>query len=388
MTLSGTKAYMDEIVPATPAAEPTPPEISHNYLPAQFADMNTIWNKIRKVVERGDFTLGRELTGLEDQWAKYVGTQHAIGVNSGTDALILILKASDIRGEVIVPAFTFYATAAAVEMAGAKPVFCDVGNDFNIDPSAIEATITQRTEAIIPVHWAGRPCNMEAIATIADSNNLLVVEDACHAIGASQNGIKCGKLGHAAAFSLHPLKTVNVWGDGGVITTDDDYLEVNLRKWRNHGLAGRDTCEFFAHNSRLDTIQAVVASHVLDKLPDFVSVRRGNAHILDVMLRDIPQITQVPVDLHSFMTYYLYSVHAENRDELLKYLNSNGIDAKAHYPKPLYLQPACAHLGHEYGEFPMADKCASDTISLPVHEFVTQRDCGRMSDAIRKFYGG
>ncbi len=362
--------------------------IQHSYLEQQFADADAIWTKIREVVSRGDFTLGRELSEFEERWASYVGTKYAIGVNSGTDALILILKALGIHGEVIVPAFTFFASAAAVEMAGARLVFCDVGADFNIDPGAIEAKITPATEAIMAVHWAGRPCNMLAIRNIANRHGLAVIEDACHAIGAAYHGVRCGALSNAAAFSLHPLKNVNVWGDGGVVTINDDQLARKLKLWRNHGLANRDRCEFFAHNSRLDTIQAVVANHVLGKLAYIIDRRRANATRLDKMLADIPELSWTLVDRHSFMTYYLYSIHAERRDELLKHLHSNGIDAKAHYPTPLHLQPACDHLGYKRGDFPGAEMCADTTISLPVHEFVSEQDCERMAAAIRAFYGG
>lgn len=360
--------------------------IAHNYLPAQFADMDAIWTKIRAVVERGDFTLGRELGELEEQWAAYVGTSHAVGVNSGTDALILIMKALGIKGEVIVPAFTFFASAAAVHHAGARPVLCDVGADFNIDPDKIEALITPHTEAILPVHWAGRPCNMRAINAIARNHGLVVIEDACHAIGSTYRGVKCGALGNAAAFSLHPLKNVNVWGDGGVITTNDGNLSNRLRKWRNHGLVDRNTCEFFAHNSRLDTIQAVVAGHALNKLDDIVIRRRSNAALLDSLLPIVPQISWVTIDHHSHMTYYLYSIHAQHREDLLAHLNAHDIDAKAHYPVPLHLQPACSYLGYKAGDFPGAEMCSATTISLPVHEFVSSQDCERMAATIKSFY--
>ncbi len=361
--------------------------IQHSYLEQQFADADEIWAKIREVVSRGDFTLGRELGEFEQKWATYVGTKHAIGVNSGTDALILILKALGIHGEVIVPAFTFFASAAAVEMAGARLVFCDVGADFNIDPAQIEARITPATEAIMVVHWAGRPCDMLAIQNIANRHGLVVIEDACHAIGAVYRGVKCGALSNAAAFSLHPLKNVNVWGDGGTITTNNDQLARKLKLWRNHGLANRDRCEFFAHNSRLDTIQAVVANHVLDKLDYILAKRSENAARLDQALVDIPELSWAPWWVGDRPTFYLYSIHAQRRDELLKHLHSNGIDAKAHYPTSLHLQPACDHLGYKRGDFPVAEMCADTTISLPVHEFVTEQDCERMAAAVRAFYG-
>jgi dTDP-4-amino-4,6-dideoxygalactose transaminase len=217
-------------------------QINHNYLPAQFADMEDIWAKIRETVQRGDFTLGRALGEFEEKCADYLKVKHVIGVNSGTDALILIMKAMGIRGEVIVPAFTFIATLGAVAMAGARPVLVDVGDDFCMDPDKIAAAATPHTEAILPVHWAGRPCDMIGIRYEAAKLGLPIIEDACHAMGAKFNGLFCGALGRAAAFSLHPLKNLNVWGDGGYISTDDDLLAGRLRL-RETAKPGLD-CDF------------------------------------------------------------------------------------------------------------------------------------------------
>ncbi len=365
---------------------PTSARIEHNYLPAQFADMDAIWAKIRRVVETGDFTLGKAVAEFEQQAASALGSQHVIGVNSGTDALILTLKALGVRGEVLVPAFTFVATIAAVQMAGARPVLVDVGDDFNIDVNKIEAAITPHTEAIIPVHWAGRACDMNTINAIAHEHGLFVLEDACHAVGASYGAKKCGVLGHAGAFSLHPLKNVNVWGDGGFITTSDTALYEKLRRWRNHGLSDRNVCQHYAHNSRLDSIQAVVASHVLEKLPYIVAVRRRNATNLHEALLNLDGFTHPNVPPHKYHTYYLYSGHATQRDLLLKYLNEHGVDAKAHYPIPMHLQPAASYLGYKRGDFPMAEYCSDSTISLPVHEFVTDKDVLYIASLVRRFY--
>lgn len=363
----------------------TPLRIEHNYLQAQFADMDAIWAKVRKVVEAGDFTLGKALAEFEAQAASVVGVKHCIGVNSGTDALILIMKALGITGEVIVPAFTFVATVAAVELAGACPVLVDVGYDFNIDVEKIEAAITPRTEAILPVHWAGRACDMDVINAIAKEHGLYVIEDACHAIGAGYRGKQCGALGDAAAFSLHPLKNVNVWGDGGFITTDDVGLAVKLRLLRNHGLSDRNTCEVYAHNSRLDSIQAVVASHVLVKLPKILAFRRANATLLRQELCG-SVLSEAALPSHKDHSYYLHSVHAPHRDGLLAYMSERGVDAKAHYPVPMHLQPAAAHLGHKRGRFPVAEYCADSTISFPVHEFVSDDDIYLMAHLVNGFY--
>ena len=364
----------------------SPHKIEHNYLTTQFADAVEVWLKIQRVVERADFTLGKELRQFEDNWAEYVGTQHAVGVNSGTDALILIMKAFGIRGEVVVPAFGFVASPAAIHMAGAKIRFVDVAEDFNIDIVKLEAAISPATEAIMVVHWAGRPCFMGDVMNIARRHSLLVIEDACHAIGAEFKGVKCGNLGNAAAFSLHPLKNVNVWGDGGVVTTQNSEMHSRLLRLRNHGLSDRNTCDHWGHNSRLDTIQAVVGSHVLNKLEYVISRRQDNARVLDKLLRPISGVRCPPVVSTERMTYYLYSIRAHRRNELAAYLNAKGVDAKIHYPVPLHLQPAAAKLGHKRGDFPGAEKACDETLSLPVHEFVTLEDLEYMAELIGAFY--
>ena len=366
----------------------TRPRIEHNYLLEQFADAEEIWRKIRAVVAAGDFTLGRELTSFETQWATAVGVKHAIGVNSGTDALILSLKAMHLKGEVIVPAFGFFATAAAVHLAGGQVRFCDVGDDFNIDAESMEQAISESTEAVIPVHWAGNPCSMKAVNAVAQQYGLLVLEDAAHAIGARYGNRACGALGDAAAFSLHPLKNVNVWGDAGMITTDNTELADRIKLYRNHGLIDRNTCAHWGHNSRLDTVQAVVGAHVLAKLEKSRAARALNVGLLEFALQGMPQITLPKPPAHVTPNWYLYSLRVpERRDELAAYLNSHGVDAKIHYPTPLPYQPAAAYLGHQPGDFPGAELACAQTLSLPVHEFVVREQLMRMADLIREFFG-
>lgn len=361
--------------------------ISYSYLPQQFADMDAIFDKMRATIARGDYTLGRELELFEGEFAEAVGVNHAVGVNSGTDGIFLSLKALGITGEVITPPFSFYATTAAIVHAGAKPVFADVGSDFNINPAAIECAITSRTEAIVPVHWAGRPCNMEAIQAIADDHGLAVVEDAAQAFGARWQMRSCGAWGDAGAFSLHPLKTLNVWGDGGVITTRDSAFADKLRRMRNHGLIDRDRCEFWGWNSRLDTLQAVVGRHVLPKSADAIALRRANAKVLDVALSGIAGIEVAPMPASAFATYYLYTFLAKERDRLAAWLAQNGIDVKVHYPVPLHLQPAAASMGHKRGDFPMAERLSDETLTLPAHEYVTIEELKLMGDCVFALLG-
>ena len=364
-------------------------DINHNYLPQQFADHEAIWGKIREVVVRGDFTLGSEVDLLESEFALLCGSKHAIGVGSGTDALLLSLKALGIdKGdEVITTPFTFYATIGAIVTAGATPVFVDIGSDYNINPTHIAAKITQRTKAILPVHWSGNPCDMDSIEAIANEHGLPIVSDACHAINASYHGRSSGSLGTISCFSFHPLKNLNVWGDGGIITTDSVDLANQLRLLRNHGLVGRDECKVFGYNSRLDTIKAVVARHMLPKIISITESRINNATYFDKELISIPQI-KIPIRDQSIrQVYHIYSICCERRDQLARHLVKYGVDAKIHYPTPMHLQPAAKHLGYRKGDFPVTEAVANSTLSLPVHEFITPEQQARVVALIRSFYG-
>lgn len=362
--------------------------INHNYLNQQFSDHEIIWSKMRKVVTRGDFTLGSEVDLLEKEYANISGTKHAVGVGSGTDAIFLSLKALGVEAgdEVITTAFTFYATIGAIVTAGAKPVFCDIGADYNIDPSGIESKITSATKAILPVHWSGKPCDMDIIEEIGNEYNLPIIGDACHAINALYKGRTAGSLGTLACFSFHPLKNLNVWGDGGIITTNSDELADKLRIMRNHGLVGRDECHIFAYNSRLDTIQAVVARHMLEKINYITESRVAHAEYFDRELSSISQIIIPKRDKDIYQVYHIYSICCQRRDELQKYLIKNGVDAKVHYPIPMHLQPAAKYLDHKKGDFPISERIADSTISLPVHEFISRDQQDFVIKLIKDFY--
>lgn len=364
-------------------------EINHNYLPQQFADYEEILRKIGEVVRNGDFTLGREVDRLEDEFAAVAGTKHAIGLGSGTDALFLSLKALgvDKGDEVITTPYTFFATIGAIVTAGARPVFADIRADYNIDPARIEAAITSRTKAILPVHWSGKPCDMDPIMKIAGKHGLAVVEDACHAVKATYKGRPAGSLGTVGCFSFHPLKNLNVWGDGGIATTNSDEVAARLRLLRNHGLLNRDECALFAYNSRLDTMQAVVARHLMQKLDHITESRIANANYLDRELSKISRIRVPKRETDVKQVYHLYIVRCERRDELQAHLVKNGVDAKVHYPIPMHLQPAAADLGYKAGDFPVCEATVKEVLSLPVHEFITPAHCDRMVKLIRDFYG-
>ena len=363
--------------------------INHNYLTEQFSEVDIILAKIKEVVKRNDFTLGKVVDEVEELIAKEASTQHAIGVGSGTDAIFLSLKAIGVKegDEVITTTYTFYATIGAIVTSGATPVLCDCDNDFNLDPSKIEEKITPRTKAIIPVHWAGRPCKMDEINAIAKKHSISVIEDSCHALQAEFNGKRCGNLGDIGCFSFHPLKNLNVWGDGGIVTTDNTDINQKLRLIRNHGLINRNTSVEFSYNSRLDSIQAVVAKHLIENnLKNITEKRISNAHYYDKLLRNIPEVTLLERKKSIKEVFHLYIFTVEKRDELSLYLQSNNVDAKIHYPIPMHLQPAAKKFNYDRSQFQTAEKLASKTISLPVHEFITKDQIEYVGNLIRKFF--
>lgn len=364
--------------------------INHNYLVEQFADSAEILKKIADLVARCDYTLGREVDEFEARICGLIGAKHAVGVGSGTDALMLSLKALGIGegDEVITTPYTFFATVGAIVTAGARPVFADVGADYNIDPDQIEAAITERTRAILPVHWAGLPCDMKRIREIADKHSLKVVEDSCHAILAQRDETFAGRFGDTGCFSLHPLKNLNVWGDGGYLVTDSDELHEKLCLLRNHGLLNRDETAVFAYNSRLDTLQAIVANHLLDKLPHITDSRIAHANYFDDGLAGMDELTIPARPENVKQVYHLYVIRAERRDELQAFLQASQIDAKVHYPIPMHLQPAAKDYGHARGDFPVAEAICDSVISLPVHEFVTQDQQDFVVSKIKEFYAG
>ncbi len=362
--------------------------INHNYLPQQFQDSEEVIDEIRKLVIRGDFTLGSAVNEFEEEFKKVTNSRYAIGVGSGTDALFLSLKALGIKegDEVITTPYTFYATIGAIVTAGAIPKFVDIGSDYNIDPNLLEAAITPNTKAIVPVHWSGLICDMDSIRDIADRHNLSIVEDACHAINAKRNDKNAGSIGDTACFSMHPLKNLNVWGDAGIIVTNNKELHDKLVLLRNHGLRDRDICDVFAYNSRLDTLQAIVGNHYIKKIDHITDMRIKNAHLYDKELLDISQIKIPSRSSKVKQVFHLYCIRANRRDELQKYLISNGIDAKIHYPIPMHLQPAAKDFGYSEGDFPITEKLCKEVLSLPVHEFITDEQVNFTAQKIKEFY--
>jgi dTDP-3-amino-2,3,6-trideoxy-4-keto-D-glucose/dTDP-3-amino-3,4,6-trideoxy-alpha-D-glucose/dTDP-2,6-dideoxy-D-kanosamine transaminase len=365
--------------------------VNYPYLHQQFAEVDDIFNDLRELVSTGEFTLGPYVEKFEKKFGDYIGVKHVISTNTGTDALILALKACGVKpgDEVITVANTFYATAGAIVAAGAKPVFVDCDKRMQIDVTKIEDAITAKTTAMVPVHWMGVPADMETIMEIANQRGLEVVEDACPAVGAEINGKRCGTFGKASGFSFHPLKPLNVWGDGGAIVTNDDKVAEFLRLYRNHGMTDRDHIEIWGINSRIQPIQAVVATHVLDTVDHSNGIRMRNAKLLDDGLRGLSEYIELPERLSKYKeVYQLYVIRAQNRDELLKFLRSKEIECCIHYPVPLHLQNAAKSLGYKHGDFPESERQADEIITLPAHQYINEEQITYTLEHIRKFYCG
>lgn len=363
--------------------------VPYVYLKKQFVRPGPYLKKIEAIARRGDFTLGREVEEFEEKAAQMLGVKHVVGVGNGTDAIYLTLKALGIGAgdEVITAPNSFVATAAAIALTGARPVFVDVRDDYTIDPRLIEKAITKQTRAIIPVHLTGQPADMDPILTLAKKYRLHVIEDCAQAFLASYYGTYTGTLGIAGAFSFHPLKILHVWGDGGMITTNDADLAGNLRLWRNHGLKSRNEVTFFAHNSRLDTIHATVASMLLPMMPTIVKKRQAIARLYDRLLAPLSDAIRIPprnkMVSHTFTNYVIM---AKNRDALIAFLSKKGIEAVVQYPTPIHLQPAASDLGYKKGDFLVCERQADEIITLPCNQYMTSLDVRYACEVIQSFY--
>ena len=338
---------------------------------------------VEKVIDHGQFILSDEVTEFEESFAEICGADYAVGVNSGTDALILALKALGVGtgDEVITAPNSFVASAGCVAAVGAQPVFVDVGDDYNIDPALIEPAITERTKAILPVHLTGRPAAMDAIANLAKAHDLYVVED--------QNmGRPTGSWGTVGCFSLHPLKTLNACGDGGVLTTNDPELFESFKNWRNIGLRSRDDCVLWGHNSRLDSIQAAMLLVKLQWFEQWTDRRRENARAYREQLGGVSQV-QVPIDMeYERSVYHTFVIQASDRDRLKAYLEERGVGTAIHYPIPIHLHTAAIDLGYRPGSFPVTEQQAGRILSLPVYPELEAEQIAYVVNCIKEFYSG
>jgi dTDP-4-amino-4,6-dideoxygalactose transaminase len=341
---------------------------------------------VEGVLASGQYIDGPAIAEIEAKMAALCGVRHAVALNSGTDALILGLKALGIGpgDEVITPPNSFVASTAAIVHVGAKPVFADVLPDQNIDPEQVAAAITPRTKAIMPVHLTGRVADMHPLNDLARRHGLFVIEDAAHAIGSTYDGRSAGGLGHVGCFSAHPLKNLNACGDGGFITTDDDKIAAQVRLLRNHGLADRNTVHLFGYVSRMDNLQAAILAYRFDRLPEIVRRRRDNAARYRALLD--PEYVFVPPDRQiEFNTYHTFVIQVDHRDALQRHLAEHLIGTAIHYPVPIHLQPAAAALGHKPGDFPATERQAGRILTLPVNPSLTQEQVEEVASRVNAF---
>ncbi len=324
---------------------------------------------IASVLKSTAFITGPDLRKFEEEFAEYCGTQYAIGVDSGTSALELILRAYGIGAgdEVIVPANTFIATALAVSFTGAIPVLVDTDPEtYNIDVKKIEAAITPKTKALLPVHLYGQPADMDTILEIAAKHSLLVFEDACQAHGARYKGKRCGSLGKAAAFSFYPAKNLGCYGDGGAITTNDSQIAEKLRILREYGQTEKYIHTEIGYNHRLDTLQAAVLRVKLKYLDTWNQARREHASLYHQLLSD-SGIKTPTVPGYAEPIWHLYVVQLQNRDQIRQKLTERGVYTGIHYPIPIHQQKAYHNLGYQKGDFPVTEHSAGRILSLPMY---------------------
>ena len=342
---------------------------------------------IGDVLDEAQFVLGDRVREFEARFAELCGVRHAVAVNSGTDALILSLRALEIGpgDEVITPPNSFISSASCIVLVGARPVFVDVLDDFNLDPAQVEAAITPRTKAILPVHLNGRPAQMGPIMDLAAAHGLAVVEDAAEAVLARYRGQPVGSFG-IGCFSLHPLKTLNACGDGGVLTTDDERLAEQFRQLRNLGLRNRDACVLWSSNSRLDTIQAAILLVKLKYLEAWTLARREHAACYREALAGVPGVRAPDDRPEEWAVYHRFVIQAERRDALKQFLAERGVETAVHYPIPIHLQPAARDLGYGPGSFPMTERQAARILSLPVYPELSPQEREEVVRAIRAFY--
>lgn len=345
-------------------------------------------NSLRHIFSSQKFILGEYGNRLENLVAKKIKTKHAVGVANGSDALYLALLALGVGhgDEVVTTAFSFFATAGSISRIGAVPVFVDVDPDtFNLDPSKIQARLSQKTKAILPVHLFGLPCDMGAILKIAKTHSIPVVEDAAQSFGATWNGRQTGSIGDIGCFSFYPTKNLGAAGDGGMIVTSSDQLAERLKLLRNHGSRIKYQHEIVGINSRLDEIQAAVILPKLKKIEKWNDLRSAHAKRYEKGFRGLPlQVPCIPKGLKS--TYHLYSVLTDKRDDLHRFLEASGIGSGVYYPVPLHLQPCYAGLGYRRGDLPVSENTSERILSLPMFAEMTSGQVNRVISAVQKFF--
>ncbi len=355
--------------------------------PAQYAEEESaIRDCVERVFRRGDFVGGAAVAALEKDLAAFCGVDHAVALNSGTDALVLAMVAAGIGpgDQVITPPNSFVASTAAIVQVGATPVFADVRDDQNIDPAAVARVIGPDTKAIMPVHLTGRVADMKPLKELAAQHGLILIEDAAQAFGSEYRGAKAGALGDIGCFSAHPLKNLNAAGDAGFITTNDGDLAARVARLRNHGMLDRDTVLEFGAVSRMDTLQAEILRLRLANLTSVVERRRRNAEVYQRKFLGSP-VFAPPCRDYEFNTFHTFVVQVDRRDDLKDWLADRGIETAIHYPRPIHLQPAAEGLGFGPGDMPVAEAQAERILSLPIHQFLTPDDISYVADSVLRF---
>jgi len=347
--------------------------------------------KIGEVLESGRFILGNNVEAFEDEFARYCGVKYAVGVASGTDALTLSLKALGLSDgdEVITVPNTFIATVDAISYSRATPIFVDIEPEtYTMKVSDIKQKITKRTKAILPVHLYGHPVDMDPLLEIAEQNNLYVVEDACQAHGAKYKSKKVGSLGDCACFSFYPSKNLGACGDGGIVVTNEEEIAERIRILRDYGQKRKYEHVIIGYNSRLDEVQAAVLRVKLRYLDKWIEERRRNARKYNELLSEIHNITLPMEKSYAKHAYHLYVIRTRYRDEMQKWLSSNGISTLIHYPIPVHFQKAYSHLGIGKNSFPMTEECSGDVLSLPMFPELTEDEIRFVSQSIKEFVEG
>jgi dTDP-4-amino-4,6-dideoxygalactose transaminase len=342
---------------------------------------------IHRVLERGWFVLGREVEEFEHEFAAYVGARHAIGVGSGTEAIHLALVAAGVGygDEVITAANTCVPTVSAISFAGATPVLVDIDpTSYNLDPAKLEAAITPRTKAILPVHLYGQAADMDPILEIGSRSQIPVIEDVAQGHGATYKGRRLGTLGIAGCFSFYPSKNLGAFGDGGAIVTDDDEMAARLRRLRNYGEDRRYYHKTKGYNSRLDELQAAILRAKLPHLDRWNARRREIANIYNREITN-PTVTK-PAELgYGLHNYHLYVIRCERRDELQQHLASCGVTTLIHYPVPIHLQEAYSDLNRRVGDFPVTEECAKQVLSLPMFPELSDEEAHYVATCVNSF---
>jgi dTDP-4-amino-4,6-dideoxygalactose transaminase len=375
---------------------------------SQAATFGELWEEIRAgcvdVLDRGKFSHGAKVAELEDRLALWTGARHVVGVNSGTDALVLLLRAAGLRpgDEVVVPAYTFVATASSVVLAGGVPVFADIEeHGYGVDPRSVDAVTTPRSTMVMPAHLFDRLADLRGVGEVARRRGLTVLEDSAEAIGMRLDGTHAGLLGAGGVLSFFPAKTLGAIGDAGALLTDDDAIAETARALRHHGRGGHTVDHFPGIsnptvlpgcNSKMDDLQAAVLLAKLARLDADIARRSELATRYDARLREVPGVRAVPGAAPPHpggnRVCYVYLIEVEARDALSAHLAARGIGTEIYYPLPLHLQPCFAYLGHARGDFPRAEAACARALALPLYPDLSDAEADRVCDEIEGFYRG